>query len=105
MVGTELNQLDWIYNNMLTSAETNVHNRPYIRSFNNRKDPISVLVIPTLEDLKLTMFEPGDLGPEVGYPLKVTTKEDIESASFSGLVSSWNPWSLQHDTHYSLKNN
>jgi hypothetical protein len=38
------------------------------------------LVIPTLEDLKYTTF--GSSAQEVGYPLKITKKEDIESVAF-----------------------
>jgi hypothetical protein len=67
---------------MLTSAEINIPNRPCISSFDKRNRPVSFLVIPIQEDLKYTLFEPGDLVQEVGYPLKVITKEDIESAAF-----------------------
>jgi len=79
---SELSQFDRIYDNMLTSAEINIRNRPCISSYDQLNRPISFLVIPTLEDLKSTMFEAGDLVQEVEYPLKVTTKQDIESASF-----------------------
>jgi hypothetical protein len=68
---SELSQLDRIYNSLLTSAEINIRNRPYISSYDNSNRPISFLVIPTLEDLKSTMFEGGDLVQDVGYPLKV----------------------------------
>ena len=67
---------------VLTSAEINIRNRPCISSFDNLNRPVSFLVIPTLEDLKDTMFEPTDPAQEVGYPLKVTTNEDIESELF-----------------------
>ena len=76
---SELSQLDRIYDSMLKSAEINIRNRPYIRSFDNLDRRVSFLVIPTLEDLKYTLFEPSDLVQDVGYPLKVTTKQDIES--------------------------
>lgn len=56
----ELTQLDRMYDNMLTLAEINISNRPCIRSFDSRNRPVSFLVIPTLEDLKHTMF--GTLG-------------------------------------------
>jgi hypothetical protein len=79
---SELNQFDMIYDKMLEYAKINIRNRPCISSFNNCNDPISFLVIPTLEDLKSALFEPGDLVQEVGYPLKVTTKDDMESAAF-----------------------
>ena len=82
---SELSQLGRIYNSMLTSAEINIRNRPYIRSFDNRDRRVSLLAIPTLEDLKYTLFEPSDLVQDVGYPLKVTTKQDIESAAFLAL--------------------
>ena len=90
---SELSRLDRIYDSMLTSAEINIRNRPYIRSYDNSNRPISFLVIPTLEDLKSTMFEAGDLVQDVGYPLKVTTKEDIESAA---LLAQYPPGTLGH---------
>jgi hypothetical protein len=77
---SELSQLDRIYNDVLNSAEINIRNRPCINSFDNLNRPVSFLVIPTLEDLKYTMFEPTT--QEVGYPLKITKKEDLESAAF-----------------------
>lgn len=79
---SELSQLDRIYDDMLTYAEINLRNRPCISSFDNLNRPMSFLVIPTLEDLKYTMFSPTDPAQEVGYPLKITTMEDIESAAF-----------------------
>ena len=79
---SELSQTDRMFDDMLTSAEINIRNRPYISSFDNRDRSVSFLVIPTLEDLRSTMFIPGDLVQEIGYPLKVTTKQDIESAAF-----------------------
>ena len=57
---SELSELDRIYDSMLTSAEINIRNRPYISSYDNSNRPISFLVIPTLEDLKSTMFKAGD---------------------------------------------
>jgi hypothetical protein len=75
----ELNQLNRVFDNMLTSAEINIRNRPYIHSF--KEGRAIFLVIPTLEDLKSTMFESGDLEQEIRYPLKITTKDDIESAA------------------------
>src|SRR4051812_38979150 len=90
---SELSQLDRIYNSMLTSAEINIHNRLYIRSYDNSNRPISFFVIPTVEDLKSTMFKAGDLVQDVGYPLIVTTKEDIESAA---LLAEYPPGTLGH---------
>ncbi len=43
---------------------------------------ISYMAIPTLEDLKQTLFPAGNLIIELGYPFKVTTKGDIETAAF-----------------------
>jgi len=77
---SELSQLGRIYDDVLTFAEINIRHRPCISSFDNLNLRVSFLVIPTLEDLKYTMFEPT--AQEVGYPLKITTKEDIESAAF-----------------------
>jgi hypothetical protein len=79
---SELSQLGRIYDDVLTSAEINIRHRPCISSFDNLNRRVSFLVIPTLEDLKYTMFEQTDPAQEVGYPLKVTSKEDIESAAF-----------------------
>lgn len=85
-----MSQLDTIFDNTLTSAEINIRNRPYIGSVDKRNRPGSFLVIPTLEDLKCTVFEPGDLVHGVGYPLKVTTTKDerYRVGSFSSSVSS-----------------
>jgi hypothetical protein len=90
---SELNQIERTYDNMLTSAEINIRNRPYISSFDNVNRPVSFLAIPTLEDLKYTLFEQTDPEQEVGYPLKVTTIEDIESTAFLAQCS---PGTLGH---------
>ena len=73
--------IERIYDNMLTLAEINIPNRPCIQSFKHGRK-ISFLAIPTLEDLKSSFFESGDLVQEVGYPYKVTTMEDIISVAF-----------------------
>jgi hypothetical protein len=78
---TELTQSDRIYDKMLTSAEINIRNRPCVRSYDNLGHPVSFLVIPTLEDLKLVLFEAGNLVNDHGYP-RVTTMGDIESVAF-----------------------
>jgi hypothetical protein len=75
-------RIDRIFDDMLTSTEINICSRPCIRSFDNLNHPISLLVIPTLEDLIHILFEPVYPELEVGYPLKVTGIEDIKSAAF-----------------------
>ena len=72
---TEMTQSDLICDKMFTSAESNFHNRPRVHSFDKLGRSISFLVIPTLEDLKLVLFEANGHG----YPIKVTTMGDIES--------------------------
>ena len=82
-----------------------MHNRPCIRSYDAANHQISYMAIPTLEDLKQTLFPAGDLIIELGYPFKVTTKGDIETGSISGGVSSWGSWSLQYDNSYNIFGN
>ena len=77
-----MTQSDRIYDKMLTSAEINIRNRPCISSFDNLGRPVSFLAIPTLEDLKLVLFEAGNLANDHGYPTRVTTMGDIESVAF-----------------------
>lgn len=79
---TELTQSDHICDKMFTSAETNFHNRPRVHSYDHLGRSISFLAIPTLEDLKLVLFEAGNLANDHGYPIKVTTMGDIESVAF-----------------------
>jgi hypothetical protein len=63
----------------------NFHNRPCVHSFDHLGRAISFLAIPTLEDLKLVLFEANDHG----YPIKVTTMGDIESVAYiAGLPGS-----------------
>lgn len=52
----EYRQLDVIYDQMLTSAEINVSNKPIIHSYDNQGRPVSMLIIPTLEDLKSVIW-------------------------------------------------
>jgi len=79
---TALTQFDRICDNMFTSAEMNFHNRPRVHSFDKLGRSISFLAIPTLEDLKLVLFEAGNLANDHGYPIKVTTMGDIESVAY-----------------------
>jgi hypothetical protein len=82
---TEMTQSDLICDKMFTSAESNFHNRPRVHSFDKIGRSISFLAIPTLEDLKLVLFEANDHG----YPIKVTTMGDIESVAYiAGLPGS-----------------
>jgi hypothetical protein len=77
------NQIDRIFDDMLTSAEINICNSSCIRSFDRLNHPKSLLVVPTLEDLKRTLFEPVYPEPEVGYPSKITTVQDIGTTNFT----------------------
>jgi len=79
---TELTQSDRICDNIFTSAEMNFHNRPRVHSFDRLGRSISSLAIPTLEDLKLVLFQAGILANDHGYPIKVTTMGDIESVAY-----------------------
>jgi hypothetical protein len=67
---TELTQPDLICDKMFTSAEMNFHNRPHVHFFDKLGRSISFLAIPTLEDLKLVLFEAGNLANDHGYPIK-----------------------------------
>jgi hypothetical protein len=71
-----------IFDEMLTSAEVNITNRPFIQSSDSHGTKISLLVIPTLEDLMSVLFVAGNLVEDYGYPSKVTTVEDIVTAAF-----------------------
>ncbi|HEY7079684.1 MAG TPA: hypothetical protein VH500_08285 [Nitrososphaeraceae archaeon] len=77
--------LDKVFDEMLTSAEINIASRPILQSFDALGSRISFLVIPTLEDLKYLLFEPEDQTEKYSHQSKVTTIQDIESASFMGV--------------------
>ena len=49
--------LHQVFEQMLTTAESNFFRRPTIASFDNLGREISWLTIPTLEDLKCSLFE------------------------------------------------
>ena len=87
-IETEMTQSDLICDKMFTSAEINFHNRPCVHSFDHLGRAISFFTIPTLEDLKLVLFEANDHG----YPIKVTTMGDIESVAYIDWFTSRKPW-------------
>jgi hypothetical protein len=64
---------------MLTSAKIHICNRPMIRSYDARGHPISFSVIPTLEDMRDLLFEPGDLAQNIEN--RVATMQDIDLAA------------------------
>ena len=66
---------------MLTSAETNISNRPTIQSLDALGSPKSSLAIPTLKDLKDLLLQPIEPA-EKWDQSKVITMEDIVSASY-----------------------
>jgi hypothetical protein len=76
-----------VYDQMLTTAETNFFRRPIIQSFDSLGRKLSWLAIPTLEDLKYALFEADgsimDLGSE-----KVFTMQDIETIAYLSDYSS-----------------
>jgi hypothetical protein len=72
--------LDRVYDQMLTTAELNFFRRPVIESFDSLGHKVSWVTIPTLEDLKCSLYEPSGLIPDLG-PEKVITLQDIETAA------------------------
>jgi hypothetical protein len=58
--------LHQVYDQMMNTAETNFFRRPVIQSCDNLGRKIAWLAIPTLEDLKYALYEPGDLILDLG---------------------------------------
>ena len=71
-----------VYDQMLNAAETNFFRRPVIQTFDNQGNKTGWLAIPTLEDLKCALYEPGNTPQDLGLPDKVVNMHDIETAAY-----------------------